>query len=432
MKTVIAMEFSGDYIFNFINNKVSNGGYIVLFIFMLYFLIHNMENVNIDKKVGILNIIVFLLCFFNILDTSFVLLIYLISIFIYFFILNPLTFKDTYLKHPLMFILDYLYKLFIDYGFLYLFISLILSADFLRKYFPNSSCYLWITLIIGGYFVCRSVIECIDDKTFAAKSLDDILKEICKMSDYHKFKYNGHFMFLSSMLITKEDRSFFARSHSYNWFCTEFIWYRIRRFFSYGKTFPIYYKKYIGKIAYVLITLFHALQCFLKMIWKLIKTIIDFICYLYKSIFIRKKKPLVLRHLFSRGYSTIEMQVIRTIALSEPQKKHYIKRKVYELVYSYIFFNCLKDYYNCTDNLKFKYYIINIYLNIAPVRINKFYYDNIYKLYKKPLKEITKEEFYIYCYGLSFNPISEYILYDNMVNDCDLDKTKLLSLINKF
>lgn len=423
------MEVLINYISELVSNNYINSWYIILFIAMLYFLIHKSSSVTENQKIGILNICVYLICFFNILATKFVIFIYLITLFIYFFVLNPLRFKDSYLKHPLMFFLDFIYRLFVKYGFLYLIIALLLSSDFVRNFFGN---LLFILFLITGYLVCRSVIECVDDNTFKWSSLTEIEEKVTKISDYKNFKVSDKLRELSEMLVYKEDKSFFERSHSYNWCCLQFAWYRIIRFFKYALSFKICHIKVIGIFAYVIITIWHILTSFVKIIWQILKRVWYLIKYLCRSLFIWKSKPKVLKQLFDRGYSTIEMQVIRTISLDEPQKIHYIKRKLYELIYSYIFFKCLKENLNCHDNLKFKYYIIDIYLHVAPLMVNDQYYANIYSFFERDLDNISKEEFYIYMFGVSFDDIGEYILNYDYVKVFNLDKESLQKLVGMY
>ena len=66
-----------------------------------------------------------------------------------------------------------------------------------------------------------------------------------------------------------------------------------------------------------------------------------------------------------RGYSTPEMQLIRTIGILRGYDSHKVERKVFEVVYSKIIFASLKKYHAANTYLSFKYYrqyILPVYI----------------------------------------------------------------------
>jgi hypothetical protein len=137
-----------------------------------------------------------------------------------------------------------------------------------------------------------------------------------------------------------------------------------------------------------------------------------------------------------RGYSTIEMQLVRTLAVTSGYDNSIFQRKIYEWIYSYLFFKSLKKnyiYFKYNNVKEYKNYLLYLYLKVAPVKINGFKYDNIDKLYGETNYEnITKEQFYIYTLGLSNEKIEyEYIKNNNAINKFKLSRKKIKEEINK-
>lgn len=83
-----------------------------------------------------------------------------------------------------------------------------------------------------------------------------------------------------------------------------------------------------------------------------------------------------------RGYSTIEMQLIKNIGIKRGflRKKYLITRKIYEVIYTKIFFSGLRTYYESNQYGKieyFKKFIVYIYLHNVPTTINGKKYSKL-------------------------------------------------------
>lgn len=115
------------------------------------------------------------------------------------------------------------------------------------------------------------------------------------------------------------------------------------------------------------------------------------------------------RELFSRGYGTIEMQLIRTIGVQNGYQYTY-RRKIFELIYSNLIFNGYREYLirEHGNYRLYKRFILQKYLENVDVSINgKLFrsYDSvssIYKMYqgKSGLNQISNVEFFVWCLGL--------------------------------
>ena len=82
---------------------------------------------------------------------------------------------------------------------------------------------------------------------------------------------------------------------------------------------------------------------------------------------------------------------------------------------------------------EYKYYLIYLYIRVAPVRLNGVSYKNILELYQKErLNNITIEEFYVWVYGLSHYSINKSIMDNKKIEIYKMNKKKLAKLIEKF
>jgi hypothetical protein len=263
---------------------------------------------------------------------------------------------------------------------------------------------------------------------FKTLNFEEIKEKMEKITLFAQFSSNQKLCDFGNMLADKEDKSYFKRKKSYNWISFSFLWYRIKRMFRENKELFRFNNNMFGKIFSNIVT---TLYCIFKILMLILRGVYNSIKLIYNRIIKGKK---IKEHL--RGYSTIEMQLIRTLAVESGYITKYMQRKAYEFVYSRIFFNCLRknyEYYRY-DNLEdFKYYLMYIYIIVAPVKINGTMYKNILELYKKEkIEDITNEEFLIWTYGLSFSKIDENILKSDSINTFNINKEKLKELIKKY
>jgi len=151
-----------------------------------------------------------------------------------------------------------------------------------------------------------------------------------------------------------------------------------------------------------------------------------------------------------RGYSTIQMQLIRTIGITQGfgtlptnynvcQYFPVIRRKIYELIYAEIFFNGLRRYYkkNVYVNAeKYPDYLLYIYLKYAPTIVGKTRYSNILEYLGDDPKLWTKEKCLIAYAGLPYVGVghgltSQEILnkHQNQISKYGLDKQTINNLV---
>ena len=181
---------------------------------------------------------------------------------------------------------------------------------------------------------------------------------------------------------------------------------------------------------------------------KIIKLSYRVFVVLVKAIFSKKG----LKRYLNRGYSTIEMQLIRTYGVVSGYEKTYL-RKIYELIYANIFFksynNKTKYYHYLHNNLYLKYQIPYAYFKSVRTFINERVCKNMVEYYKyirnfPKNRKISKneeerivyilsiEEIFIFILGLSMNWIDKRILeeYSYYIDKYELDVEKLTKIID--
>lgn len=405
-------------------------GYFWLVLLMSWIFISKIElnNSNIKIKMSLIYIIFFLIALFDIFDLKIICLIFVIFTFVFLEFIYADEFKKDILKKPCYLILDYLYIMMFEYKVLYFALSLLLLSNTFINLIPPQITWLnivsnllsFLLLFIG---VARAYTN--EFKTLNFQEIYDKIKSIKKFKD---FRVNYKLSDFSKILINKEDRSYFARKNSYNWFSFEFLLYRVKRIYSRSKQNNLSECKYIGKVLIIIIFIFNLF----KETFCLLITIIKRSIKIFYKVFLRRKN---IRH-YLRGYSTIEMQLIRTLAVVDGYASHTLQRKAYEFVYSKIFFGSLKsfyEYHHYINLTQYKYYLIYLYIMVAPIKLNGKLYNSILTLYNKEnINQVSIEEFYIWTLGLSHHIIDDSIMEHSVINIFRMDKKKLKELIGNY
>lgn len=145
--------------------------------------------------------------------------------------------------------------------------------------------------------------------------------------------------------------------------------------------------------------------------------------------------------ILSRGYGTIEMQLIRTVGISFGSYNCRIRRKLYELLYANMIFNSYMKLFG-KDSLERKYfrywimqsYISNVSVKFAPSIFYPGETGTIQKIFKKSLPEISDEEFFVWCLGLPYystgvgqNAIN---IHSDIIEEFCLDREKITSALD--
>lgn len=136
---------------------------------------------------------------------------------------------------------------------------------------------------------------------------------------------------------------------------------------------------------------------------------------------------------FLRGYSTIEMQLLRTLAIEEGYECIF-RRKIFEVLYSKLFWKNLKMYYKkCgCDIEEFKDFILYLYLRSAPC-LNKGQEQRLEETIdsRKNIESFSQEELFILtlCFSGKIKRNNVLDVYENIIEDYGLDVESLQELV---
>lgn len=145
---------------------------------------------------------------------------------------------------------------------------------------------------------------------------------------------------------------------------------------------------------------------------------------------------------YIRGYSTIEMQIIRNIGLNIGSHRLKIRRKMFEILYSQAVFNSyirqLSKKSPARRNIK--QWILRCYLRLVSVKVDDTVcYPNkdgstFRQLLGKEFSDLSEEEFFVWCLGLPHyeNGIGERAvkIHIDAVKHFGLDEMKIVKTIN--
>ncbi len=121
------------------------------------------------------------------------------------------------------------------------------------------------------------------------------------------------------------------------------------------------------------------------------------------------RKPFqTMRKIFSRGYGTIEMQLIRNIGVERGYDTCVLRRKVFEIVYSTLIFNSYRRQFSDeSDSVQnYKYWILWCYIQKVPVKFSRRFFpaqlSTARQIFSKDFEALSLEEFFVWCISLEF------------------------------
>lgn len=417
----------------------SNNPYALYFIGLLFLIISNKNNNNeeIDKNIILVYIIFALVNVFNIIEFKYNLIVMLLICFIELQIINLNS--GTLVVKSLYKIEDFAFMMVNKYKIIYFLLCNLLLELYRALNFSNIIASI---LIEGIFFILLThIISKIYRNEFRVnsfKQIEDIFEKKAKKFDYkNALNQNSEINFKLNMLIDIEDKTYMFRKRSHSSISLEALMCKINRQEEYDKIVS----KIEGK----------PLLFFLSNIKITIKYAKKIITKILKAIFYKNG----IKRFIKRGYSTIEMQWIRNVAISIGYEKVY-RRKIFEIMYSNIFFKSLEEkrryytypeYFYKNSRLIFKMLIVYVYLNTVPtflyINNNRIKIDNIYKFYKivnegeikeeNIIERITKEALFIFIMGLSGKKIDEnlYELYSNYIEKYNIDTKKVDNILKQ-
>lgn len=325
-------------------------------------------------------------------------------------------------------IIDFVYQiLFIDAG-IWIIINIIVSGNWLKDYLIEKG----ITIsLFYGVNICILLITIHKLNTLKFEMCDfKTIKGYFDKFDGKKIEWeNYELQQRFEIMVELEDKSFFERKKSYNWFSIEFIDYKIKAYRANREMMKRYkVKKSVIQMLKYIWTLIKEMRFFRYIIGK-IRRKIEENTWTIKDFFGRLKSKI-------RGCSTLEMQLIRNIGIEKGYSKCVIRRKIFEFIYTYLFFYGLKDYYENTRNNKrreFKKFILYVYLHSIKLNIYGNEFKAINKLFEQEkVEEWDIDEFYVAILSLTGAPVTpkRMVLYPYTITHTGINLNRAIAWRN--
>lgn len=146
---------------------------------------------------------------------------------------------------------------------------------------------------------------------------------------------------------------------------------------------------------------------------------------------------------YIRGYSTIEMQIIRSVGLCFGSYRLTVRRKLFERLFAQSVFNSYIDNLSKKSLARknFKDWLLSCYLDLVTIQIDttilspKKGNSTFQQLFKKDFSELTEEEFFVWCLGLPHydNGVGERAvnIHIDAIEHFRLDKDAIIETVRK-
>lgn len=234
---------------------------------------------------------------------------------------------------------------------------------------------------------------------FKIKSITKIVEKFEQIPIY-KFEYHPEMQEKFDLLCDFEDTTYFLRSKSYSSFSWEYLKCILKKYgIQSVRSLSTVLKSDIGKKISI-----YALFLFLR-----------------------------------RGHSTPEMQLLRTIGIVRGYDKYKYQRKVFEIVYSKVFFSALKEYHraNTYSSLQhYRHYLLFVYFQTILTKINGKRCLPLSSAFsnKNDIANWSMNGLFVACLGLSFREVNDFHLelFAQIINKYNLDSKKIKMLSDRY
>ena len=333
---------------------------IIFIFFFAMIAIYNYSDLKEYQRMAIIYISVYALAVLNIVGIKMALLLLIVSLFCFFEIFTSDEMKFKILVNPIYKAVDFIYISIFQYSFGGICLALLLLKIKLPETFDKQNI---IFRTLSFLFIVW---------TLQQKYVIHTFGEMYRVFTYfpiNKIEFNDKLYEACNILVSIEDKRYFERE-AYSFFSVKYIISLIK-----GK---IASQRGGKKVIYVLVNGN-----------RFIKNIFD----------------------ESRGYSTIPMQLVRSLGIKRGYNYKY-RRKIFEILYSRMFFKGIERMFNedkVTQRQYFKEYLLYIYFH----KVNTFLGDATFSKFlnafdmkynrknEKDIYDCTNEGIFIACMGLS-------------------------------
>ena len=350
-------------------------------------------NFKENQRMFLLYLFTYATAFFEIFRISASTILLLLITFIFLEYLTEDTKKLTLITNIVYKIYDYTFMIFFQYHFFWILLSFIILH--LSHYPSDYQTLLKGVSILPLFWGAHLAIS----QPFKIKSITDM----CQVFETHppyKFEYREEMQEKFDLLCAFEDKTYFQRKDSYSCISFEYI-----RFFLKNHGFPKFnfFKKALSNIS------------------------------------TPQKLYRVGARLFKRGYSTPEMQLLRTIGILRGYDKYKIRRKIFEILYSKIVFSSLKEYHKANTYLAldhYRHYLLYVYFQTVMTKINGRKCTPLSSAFnnQSDISNWSMNGLFVACLGLSFREASDYhlALFSDIIDDFGLSITRIKELNAQF
>lgn len=371
---------------------------IVFVFFFAMLAIFDYSSIKEKQKIAIIYLTVYALIFMNIIGIKMALFLLVSSMFTFFEILTEDDTKFKIIVNPIYKVIDCLYISLFQYSFLKVIISIVLCLDCFNDLFVGSN---FIFSVISAIFIIMAITSTLQQK-FTVNSINEMYR-VFRDFPINKVDFNDKLDDACKILVSIEDSTYYTRK-GYTFMSFDFVINILKNRLGEG-TFK-------SNVRYMLTagTQFA------------------------KNVLSEK-----------RGYSTIPMQLVRSLGIKRGYNYKY-RRKIYELIYSKIFFDGINKMFIEDQVVKrehIKTYYLYIYFHtvntfLGDAKFSKFLnaFDMQYnKRNEKDIYECSNEGIFIGCMGLSKR--ASIITQDNIeyyvfkIKNIELDKVKICDMVQR-
>ena len=348
-----------------------------------------------NQRMFLLYLFTYATAFFEIFDiTASVVMLVLITV-VFLEYLTEDTKKLTLVTNLFYKLSDYLFMMFFQYHFFWILISFAIlgvsQQSCLQDYHYLVKAISILPLFIGAHLSIS--------QPFKIKTVTDICQVFEKYPPY-LFDYREKMQPRFNMLCAFEDKTYFQRQNSYSCLSFEYL-----VCFSKRHKFPkpVFFKAVFSKAP--------------------------------KS----QKSTRIRTRFFNRGYSTPEMQLLRTIGIVRGYEKHKMQRKVFEVIYSKIIFSSLKEYHQANTYLAmdhYRHYLLDVYFKTVMTKINDIKCTPLASAFENEndISNWSMNGLFVACLGLSFREVSDFTLtlYADIIKDYGLSTEQIKKLASMY
>ena len=337
---------------------------IIFIFFFAMIAIYNYSDLKEYQRMAIIYISVYALAVLNIVGIKMALLLLIVSLFCFFEIFTSDEMKFKILVNPIYKAVDFIYISIFQYSFGGICLALLLLKIKLPETFDKQNI---IFRTLSFLFIVWTLTAMLQQK-YVIHTFGEMYR-VFTYFPINKIEFNDKLYEACNILVSIEDKRYFERE-AYSFFSVKYIISLIK-----GK---IASQRGGKKVIYVLVNGN-----------RFIKNIFD----------------------ESRGYSTIPMQLVRSLGIKRGYNYKY-RRKIFEILYSRMFFKGIERMFNedkVTQGQYFKEYLLYIYFH----KVNTFLGDATFSKFlnafdmkynrknEKDIYDCTNEGIFIACMGLS-------------------------------